>query len=190
MPLAGARARTESDAPVRDWLAGIRDGDEDAFNRFYDLFAARLYRRLFAIAPDDEALVRDAFQETLLRVVRYAKPLPSEDDAWRWLCRVGRSALYDSLRKRRRRRDREQVAARLERFEPEAGEDRLDAALRLALAELPAEDRALIDAFYFERAGQETIARRGDTTRKSVDRIAAGPAAGPLAHPAHGDPRP
>lgn len=158
--------RTGDGADV--WLAGIRDGDEEAFNRFYDLFATRLYRYLVAILPSDEALVRDAFQETMVRVVRYAKPVPTEADAWRWLTRVGRNALYDLLRKRRRRRDREAAAPAL-RLEPEAAVARLEGALDSAVRDLPAEDRSLIHAVYYERIDQTSLAGRMGITRKAVE---------------------
>jgi RNA polymerase sigma-70 factor, ECF subfamily len=157
----------EAGDAVTGWLAGIRDGEEAAFNAFYACYAGRLYRYLFAILPADEALVRDAFQEAMLRVVRYAKPMASEADAWRWLTRVGRSALYDLLRKRRRRRAREANAPAA--LEPDDAEARVDAALHRVLAELSAGDRDLLEAFYFQRVDQETLAGRGGTTRKAIE---------------------
>ena len=63
----------------------------------------------FAILPGQEALVRDVFQETMLRVVRYIKPMPDDNALWAWLTRVARTALYDQLRRNRRRTDRERV---------------------------------------------------------------------------------
>lgn len=164
-----ARAEEAGGDAVSGWLAGIRDGEEAAFNAFYACFAGRLYRYLFAILPGDEALVRDAFQEAMLRVVRYAKPMASEADAWRWLTRLGRSALYDLLRKRTRRRAREASAPAPAALEPDEAEARLDAALHRVLAELSAGDRDLLEAFYFQRVDQETLAGRGGTTRKAIE---------------------
>lgn len=168
IPLPAARPADPAAPPVTAWLAGIRAGDEGAFNAFYDCFSVRLYRYLFAILPGDEALVRDAFQECMLRVIRHAKPMPTEADAWRWLTRVGRSALYDLLRKRSRRQARELRAGPL-RTDPDAAEARLDACLHRVLDELPDDDRALIEAFYFQRMDQQAMADRFQTTRKAVE---------------------
>lgn len=156
-----------------DGLArAIRAGDEEAFNCFYALYADRTYRYLFSILPRDEAVVRDAFQETMLRVVRYIKPMPDEQ-LWGWLTRVARTALYDQLRRNTRRTAREGAyrdeQQGVERPEGKEAEEHLLAALRAAMDDLDEDDRELVEAFYFRREPQARIAEQGGITRKAVE---------------------
>jgi RNA polymerase sigma-70 factor (ECF subfamily) len=149
----------------------IRDGDETAFNTFYDTYADRTYSYLLSIVPRDEALARDAFQETMLRVVRYIKPM-TEEALWGWLTRVARSALYDQLRRSRRRTARENAygEGQLPQTLPDGDKDgeRILAALRSAVDDLNEEDRDLIEAFYFQRQPQAAIAEARHATRPAV----------------------
>ena len=108
---------TSSPLAAEGLAEAIRAGDEEAFNLFYDRYADRTYRYLFSLLPTDEAVVRDAFQETMLRVVRYIKPM-SDEALWGWLTRVARTALYDQLRRNKRRTKRERAYG--EEHAPEA----------------------------------------------------------------------
>ena len=58
---------------VASLTAGIRAGDEESFREFHQLYFDRLYQFLLVIARGNEDEARDALQETLLRVVRYAR---------------------------------------------------------------------------------------------------------------------
>lgn len=172
----GATILPLTDNPRRPAARGIaeaiRAGDEHAFNLFYERYADRTYRYLFSVLPHDEATVRDAFQDTMLRVVRYIKPM--EDDAlWGWLTRVARTALYDQLRKNTRRTAREH-AYRAEQTgatgpRDEVAEARLLSALRAAMDDLGDEERELVEAFYFRREPQDQIAGQRGVTRKAVE---------------------
>lgn len=152
---------------------GIRSGDESAFNLFYDAYVDRLYRHLLVLMPYDEETVREALQETMLRVLRYVKPVRDERILWSWLRRVARSALVDVARRTARRRRREEPLP----FEPEQPEDAAEpdadavliAALRRAVGRLSADEQELLDAYYTQGRSQDDIARTRSTTRKAVE---------------------
>jgi RNA polymerase sigma factor (sigma-70 family) len=162
---------TASRLATRGLAEAIRAGDEEAFNLFYDRYADRTYRYLFSLLPQDEAVVCDAFQETMLRVVRYIKPM-SDEVLWGWLTRVARTALYDQLRRSKRRAKREEAYGKEHPPEAwpdaEAADEHLLASLREAIDALDGQDREWVEAFYFRRETQGDIAKRFGMTRKAV----------------------
>jgi RNA polymerase sigma factor (sigma-70 family) len=162
---------TTSRLATQGLAEAIRAGDEEAFNLFYDRFADRTYRYLFSILPNHEAVVRDAFQETMLRVVRYIKPM-SDDVLWGWLTRVARTALYDQLRRNQRRAKRDEAYGKEHPPEtwPDAkvADEHLLASLRKAIDSLDEQDRELVEAFYFRRESQSAIAKQNGMTPKAV----------------------
>jgi RNA polymerase sigma factor (sigma-70 family) len=144
--------------------------DATTFGRLIDRYAAALvlYARQWCAAPED--VVQDAF---LALMARAAVPDPVAP----WLFRVVRNRAISTARADRRRRRREQDAGSRRgpwfRADP-AGE--LDAAaLRDALAELPAEQREVIVAHLwggltFEQGG----ALAGCSTSMAYRRYLAG----------------
>ena len=98
--------------------------------------ALRLYARQWTVAPDD------AVQEAFGRLMT-----TTPDDPVAWLYRVTRNAAIDAGKAESRRKRREQVAAKPERWFAEAARDGLDAATAVAALEaLPAELREVIVA--------------------------------------------
>ena len=89
------RSRESHPRNLRELTEGIRSGNEAAFNEFYDRYADRLYRYLRALEPADESLIREAMQDTMIRVLRYVKPIEEEEILWGWLTRVARTARID-----------------------------------------------------------------------------------------------
>ncbi|MEM7393164.1 MAG: sigma-70 family RNA polymerase sigma factor [Verrucomicrobiota bacterium] len=154
-------------------MESIRHGNEAAFNDFYRTYAERLYRYLFTLARGRDDLARDALQEAMLRVVRYARPLPDEAAVWNWLARIGRTALVDLLRKEGRGQERERqfletVNADLGPSESAMAE-RLHVILSALLDDLPEEDRRLVEGVYFQGRSQANLARETGTTRKAIE---------------------
>jgi RNA polymerase sigma-70 factor (ECF subfamily) len=100
--------------------------------------ALALYARTWCAAPDD--VVQEAF-------CRLAGLRAAPDDPVAWLYRATRNAAVDLGRAERRRKRREESAARPDRWFVESSVDGLDAADAVAALErLPAEQREVIVA--------------------------------------------
>jgi RNA polymerase sigma-70 factor (ECF subfamily) len=171
LPDAAPPARP-ADALARSAAVGARDAQ--AFRALYDATYERVRRFLLVLARGREELARDAIQETFLRVLKHAHPLPDDAALWRWLFRVARTALIDLLRRERRWQPsaagaHEALALEAAEGEDEATQARLLAALDRARLRLPDEERTLLDAHYLDGVPQGTLATAGDTTRKAVE---------------------
>ncbi len=149
-------------------------GDEAAYRTFYDAYFDRLSRYLLVVTAGDENAAREALQATLVRVVRHIKVFPSEAVFWSWLTVLARSALSDQTRKQRRylafldrftRHTRAQEAAP---DDPEA-DAQLATLLERSLAELPLDERRLVEAKYFERSPVREIAAERNLSEKAVE---------------------
>jgi RNA polymerase sigma factor (sigma-70 family) len=122
---------------------------------------------------EDEA--REALQQTLLRVLRYAKPFDSEEVFWSWLTMLARSSARDGGRKLQRYRrmlnrfaswwqsdaDRQQSAG----YESNTLHSLLDETLN----ELLPEDKALIMDKYFSGHSVRELAASNGATEKSIE---------------------
>lgn len=147
-------------------------GDEAAYGLFYERYCSRLLRYLLVLTRGGEEAAQEALQLTLLRVVRNIKPFRSEEVFWSWLTVLARSALVDEQRKRSRYR------AFLDRFfqrnhadiaGPNHADSRLLVLLEGKLAELPEDERNLIERKYFEKKPVKDIALTSDASEKSVE---------------------
>ena len=145
-------------------------GDEAAFREFHARYFDRLYHFLLVVACGDAHAAREALQETLLRVASRARQFESDEEFWSWLKAVARNAARDGSRKRRR------YFAVLERFaggqdtpplvaDPERLHDLLDE----TLAEISADDRALIEGKYLRGATVLELAADNQLTEKAVE---------------------
>jgi len=151
--------------------AGIAKGDERAFDRFYAVFFDRLHRYLLYRSGGWEEGVRDALQETMLRVIRHMRPFREGADLWNWLRRIASSALVDQVRKERRRplpllRIPESGAAVASDEDPDAA---LEEILSGCLDALAPEQRALIEGKYFEGSSVAALALQAGVTEKAVE---------------------
>jgi len=148
-------------------------GDEAAYRAFYELYFERLSRYLLVVARGDEEAAREALQGALVRVVRHIKVFTDEAAFWSWLTVLARSAFSDQSRRRRR------YLSFLQRFtlrapEPAAPEEsgteeRLLELLGSALADLPSEERDLLQRKYFARQSVADIAASLQTSEKAVE---------------------
>jgi RNA polymerase sigma-70 factor, ECF subfamily len=176
-------------AETRAWREGVKpedpldvpaltrrmaEGNETAFRIFYGAYFDRLWRYLLVVAAGDEQASREALQATMLRVVRYIKVFPSEAALWGWLTVLARSALADQTRKQRR------YLAFLDRFSrhtrvQQTGVDEAEsdatllALLDKRLAELPADERELVEAKYFARRSVRELADQLQTSEKAIE---------------------
>lgn len=161
-----------SDAETVRITAEILHGEEAAFDRFYQAYADRLHAYILVTSGYNEEITRDCLQETMLRVIRYMKPFASEFILWKWLTRLGRTALIDLYRVRRKHHkevpftDEMEISAGAEPIDTEAV---FLTALRTALASLPEKDRALVEAFYTERKSHRQLADEYQTTPRAIE---------------------
>jgi RNA polymerase sigma-70 factor, ECF subfamily len=151
---------------------GLAAGGEDAFRRFHKLYFDRLYRFLLAVTRGQEAQAEDALQETMLRVLRYARPFDDEEVFWSWLKTVARSAAHDLGRKNRR------YLSLLHRFtfcwqNDGAGREdleiRMGSLLQESLDELDAADRQLVENKYLDGRTVKELSTLAGATEKAVE---------------------
>ncbi len=148
-------------------------GDEEAFRQFHAAYFDRLYRFLLVVARGQEQEAQDALQQTFLRLIKHARVFESEDAFWSWLKVVARSAARDSGRKQQRYSLLLQnFALRFNLLKPPAynqEEDFLQAALQESLAELPPDERALLESKYLEGFTIREISLEQHLTEKSIE---------------------
>jgi len=80
-------------------VAGLRAGDEAAFNVVYDAYRARLFSFLARLARD-RALAEDLLEDTWLRLVMHAQRLEPDTHLKPWLYTVARNLYLSSCRAR------------------------------------------------------------------------------------------
>jgi RNA polymerase sigma-70 factor (ECF subfamily) len=151
--------------------AGIRAGNENAFREFHQLYFDRLYQFLLVVARGNEAEARDALQETLLRVVRYARKFDNEDAFWSWLKVVARNAARDAGRKQHRYLNLLQKFALHSETHLPNSTPPLGDLLEESLEQLPASDRELIQAKYLHGATVKELAADRGLTEKAVESL-------------------
>ena len=147
-------------------------GDETAFGEFHKSYFVRLYQFLLVVTRGQEQQTDDALQETMLRVVRYARPFESEEAFWSWLKVLARSAARDAGRKQQRyTKVLESFALRLRLNRAELGrhEDALLGALEESLSELPELDRKLIEDRYVAGNTIKELSNIAGVTQRSME---------------------
>jgi len=149
-------------------------GDESAYRIFHDAYFDRLSRYLLVVTAGNEDAAREALQETFRRVVRHIRGFSDEAAFWSWLTVLARSARSDESRKRRR------YLAFLDRFtqhttiehavvvDDSQGND-LEVLLERNMDCLPVEERALLEAKYYDHRSVREIAERLQTTEKAIE---------------------
>jgi RNA polymerase sigma factor (sigma-70 family) len=136
----------EPDQPApggHELAALIARGDRVALGQFYELWFDRIYRLARRLTGRDESFCLDIVQESMLRIVRSIRPMPSDDDLKRWMVRLVHTTALDLLRREARQRRRHQHAT------PNGTAHHADLAeqiawLRARLAELPEEESLLL----------------------------------------------
>lgn len=166
-------SRREASGTIALLTRGLAAGNEAAFREFHAAYFDRLYQFLLVVTRGHEDQAQEALQQTLLRVVRYARAFECEAAFWSWLKVLARSAARDAGRKQRR------YCALLADFalrgptqveEPGAAQaDRLRALLEEGLAELDPADRRLIEGKYLEGATVKELSAQAGLTEKAVE---------------------
>jgi RNA polymerase sigma-70 factor (ECF subfamily) len=169
-------ARMEQAAPPSPELlrltTALARGDDVAWSQFHREYGPAIFRQLLAATRGDHDLASEALQQTYLRVARHARPCESEAMFWGWLRLVARTALSDCRRRRRSFWDMLRRRAGEPDVDPDtsAHEDqRLQAAIDMALARVDAADQALLTAKYFRNESVREMAERLGVSPKAVE---------------------
>jgi RNA polymerase sigma factor (sigma-70 family) len=163
VPLAALTAN-ESLALTRRVAAG----DEEAAAEFFNRYCDRVFRYLLVVSRGKEDQAREALSDAMIKAARHMKPMRSDEDIWRWLTRLAWTSFIDRCRKKERRIVMLSGQGTPEKPAPEpCGE--LSNALNECLSELSAEERAMVEGFYFDDQSQSELAAEKNFTRKAVE---------------------
>jgi RNA polymerase sigma factor (sigma-70 family) len=157
---------------VDELTTRMASGDEEAFKVFHDLYCDRLFRYLIVLCRGDEESSRDLLQIACLKVVRSIRPFADEGALWNWLAAIARNSFLDAVRRLRRCPGLEPISesSHLTIIEHQPDEERmLVTALNDALAQLPQEERGLIESFYFESGSYGSLALQHETSPKAIE---------------------
>lgn len=80
-------------------VTAFRDGDREAFRTLYDAFHVRVYRFCLRMVAD-EAIAKDAFQETFIRMFEHRSTLRG-DNVRSWLFSIARRVCLNMIRSKR-----------------------------------------------------------------------------------------
>jgi len=159
----------ENDSFFREVTAGMADGNEFAYRRFYDSCFDKLYRYLLLRTRGDEDLARELTQLVLLKVVRYIQPCAGEKAFWAWLYQLCRSVQVDWLRRNGKTVAQDALAFWQEQVAAENADEELFEHLEASMENLEPEERELLRLAYFEAVPQRAIAERIQSTAKAVE---------------------
>jgi RNA polymerase sigma-70 factor (ECF subfamily) len=102
----------------------MRAGDERAFDEYFRGFLPRLYRFVLPRVGRDPQAAEEVCQEVMARSMRRIDSYRGEASLFTWLCQMGRNAVSDYWRQRKRRDEVEifveddlEIAAALESLE-------------------------------------------------------------------------
>ena len=168
---AGAAAEDKvvsaADAEARQLAVAIARGDEAAFRELYDRYQARLFRLALVLARGNESLAHDVVQTVFVTASRKLSRIESEKHLWNWLARVAHQQLAKALQ--RQRRDNAIMSVAEPPESDVAACDRvLEENLDAALAAMDADERQIIEWFYFDGLSQQDIAEKTNTTPKAA----------------------
>ena len=158
----------QPDARAQRLSAGVARGQEAAFQELYDGYHARLFRFVLVRSRGDEGLAHEVVQLTMLSAARKLKAVKTEEHLWNWLALVARQHLSKVWR--RQRKDSALLPESDWANTPAQAEpDRLlEESLDGAISGLEAEDRQVVELFYYEGLSHKEIAERFASTPKAV----------------------
>lgn len=148
---------------------GVARGDEVAAREFFEGYGDRLFRYALVLARGNEDAARETLSIAMIKAVRGMRAMGSEEDLWRWLTRIATTTFIDHCRKNNRRvvtTSDESIAETVAASNPDQA---LTAALAECLAELPNDEREIVEGFYFEDASQTDLAAKSGSSRKAIE---------------------
>ena len=90
----------------RELVRRMLEGEESAFNAFFDSYFARLYRFALPRLNGDIEAAQEVVQGTLGKAMRKLASFRGEATMFTWLCQICRREVVDYLRAHRRRTER------------------------------------------------------------------------------------
>jgi len=157
-----------ADAEARRLAAGVAGGNEAAFQELYDRYRDRLFRFALVLGHGDELLAGEIVQSVFVTAAAKLRRAESEEHLWNWLARVARQQLAKTWRRRQRESAVVSMADLPEYADSCQADSLLEENLDAALQEISAEDRQLIEWFYFDDLSHNDIAARLGATPKAV----------------------
>jgi RNA polymerase sigma-70 factor (ECF subfamily) len=157
------------DAETQRLVAGIKRGDEMAFQELYDRYQERLFRFGLVLAHGDEAMAGEMVQSVFIIAAGKLRAVESEQHLWNWLALVGRQQLKKMQKRRKKDTAILDMAALPECSHSDAiVEKKLEEVLDAALAELAPDDRQIVEWFYFDGLSHQQIADKTNGTAKAI----------------------
>jgi RNA polymerase sigma factor (sigma-70 family) len=157
-----------ADAEARRLATAVARGDEAAFRELYDRYHERLFRFALVLGHGDELLAAETVQSVFVTAASKLRHVQAEEHLWNWLARVARQQLAKS----RRQRQRDSALVSVVDLPDCADERELDSVLEenldAALQTMEAEERQLVEWFYFDGLSHKEIAERLDASPKAV----------------------
>ena len=161
-------SRAEADADARRLVTAIARGDEESFGKFYERYHRRLFRFALVLGRGEETLAQDAVQMAFITAAKKLRSAQSEEHLWNWLARVARQHLAKAWRHRQRNAAFIGMADLPESVGGEESDCLLEETLDAAMLAMDADERELVEWFYFDRLSHKDIAQRLGATPKSV----------------------
>ena len=161
-------SRSSADADARRLAASVARGDEAAFRQLYDRYQPRLFRLALVLGRGDESLAQDTVQSVFVTAAAKLRRVDSEEHLWNWLARVARQQLAKAWRQRQRDPAVVGMADLPEPPDAVKPDSVLEENLDAALQAMDAEERQLIEWFYFDRLSHQEIAEQLNATPKAV----------------------
>jgi len=161
-------SRSSADADARRLAAFVARGDEAAFRQLYDRYQSRLFRLALVLGRGDESLAQDTVQSVFVTAAAKLRRVDGEEHLWNWLARVARQQLAKAWRQRQRDPAVVGMADLPEPPDAVKPDSVLEESLDAALQAMDAEERQLVEWFYFDRLSHQEIAGQLNTTPKAV----------------------
>ena len=134
----------------------------------YDAYRQRLFRLALVLGRGDETLAQDVVQSVFVTAARKLRSVDSEDHLWNWLARVARQHIAKHFRKQRQESAAVNFAELPEFADDAASDETLEKCLDAAVLAMDAEERQLIERFYFDQLSQKEIAEQLNISPKAV----------------------
>jgi RNA polymerase sigma-70 factor (ECF subfamily) len=160
---------TKLDAEARHLAAGVRRGDESAFQELYDRYQERLFRFGLVLAHGNETAASEMVQSVFVIAAGKLRAVESEQHLWNWLALVGRQQIHKMQKRQKKDIALLAMAALPDCSHADVDVDKkLEEVLDAALAELAPDDRLVIEWFYFDGLSHQQIAERTSGTAKAI----------------------
>ena len=157
-----------ADAEARRLATAIGHGDEAAFRELYDRYQERLFRFALVLSHGDESLAGETVQATFVTAAAKLRAVEDEAHLWNWLARVARQQLGKTWRQGRNNPALVSVAQLPEFSEARESDSVLEEKLDAALLAIGADERQLLEWFYFDGLSHKEIAGKLSATPKAV----------------------